>query len=104
MLEEKPEHSALLDLSNYLVDTYIDENSTYPPNIRAAANTDVERTTNGCKAFHSKFNGSFTSSHLNIFKFISIILDFQIDTYVKNFKFRRRGAKPSSPKRKQLVY
>jgi hypothetical protein len=56
----------------YLIDTYIDENATIPPNLWSC-NIPGERTTNVCEAFHSAFGKYFYSPHPNIFVFYEVL-------------------------------
>ena len=43
----------------------------------------IERTTNCCESFHSKFNSCFYSAHPNIFQFMDVLKEVQIETYIK---------------------
>ena len=69
--------------ADYLVETYIQENSSFPPSIWAVEEASITRTTNACESFHSQFNSSFYSTHPSIYIFIEKLKEFQIDTYVK---------------------
>jgi len=42
----------------------------------------IQHTTNNCQSFHRQLNNSFNSSHPNIFNFIGILKNIQIDTYI----------------------
>ena len=77
-----PTNQKLIKFADYLTDNYIDEYSLFPPSIWASA-TETERTTNACESFHSKFNSYFYNAHPNIFLFIDVLKNIQIDTYVK---------------------
>lgn len=68
---------------DYLVDNYISENSRFPPHLWASKSSTTKRTTNACESFHSRFNTSFYKTHPNIFQFITVLLDFQNETYIK---------------------
>lgn len=68
--------------SNYLVGNYIDSNSLFPPSLWASSSTSSERTTNACESFHAKFGRNFTHPHPNIYVFIEVIKNVQIDTYI----------------------
>jgi hypothetical protein len=70
------------EFTDYILDNYISESSKFPPNIWSECSSSLQRTTNACEAFHSKFNSSFYSSHPNIFQFIEVLKSFQINTYV----------------------
>jgi hypothetical protein len=69
--------------ANYLTDSYIDNNSLFPPYIWAVASSLSSLTTNTCESFHSKFNSEFYRPHPQIFSFIKVLTDFKTDTYVK---------------------
>lgn len=81
--ELKPDCHIITKFCDYLVDNYIDENSKFPPHIWAEHSSSLLRTTNGCESFHSKYNASFYTPHPNINQFLNVLLNFQIDTYVK---------------------
>lgn len=53
--------------ANYLLDTYIDENSKFPPQIWACKTESLCRTTNNRESFHSHFNDQFSHLAINIF-------------------------------------
>lgn len=82
--EEKPRFCDATDkFADYLVENYIDENSMFPPQIWATTKITHTLTTNACESFHSRFNGSFYSTHPSIYIFIEKLKEFQIDTYIK---------------------
>lgn len=81
--EEMPEHVGLKKFYDYLVENYIDEQSVFPPDIWAENSTNFSKTTNSCESFHSRFNSSFYSPHPSLFIFVSVLKDFQFDTYIK---------------------
>jgi len=41
------------------------------------------RTKNSCESFHSYFNSMFYTAHPNIYQFLEILKNVQIDTYIK---------------------
>jgi hypothetical protein len=79
----KPENELLDKYADYLLETYIEENSTFPPGIWAEKSAAITRTTNACESFHSKFNESFYATHPSLYIFMEKLREFQIDTYVK---------------------
>lgn len=79
----QPNDLKLTEFTDYLVDNYISENSRFPPSIWAENTSSLKRTTNACESFHSRFNSSFYHGHPNIFLFITTLVDFQSDTYIK---------------------
>ncbi|KAK3756441.1 hypothetical protein RRG08_040346 [Elysia crispata] len=58
--------------SDYIVSTYIDEFSEFPPVIWASDNI-RSRTTNACESFHFHFSKYFNCPHPNIFVFIEAV-------------------------------
>nr|CAI5842584.1 unnamed protein product [Callosobruchus analis] len=83
LMEELPQDRRISEFCDYLVETYIEENAEFPPKIWASASPNEWRTTNGCEAFHSRFNASCPSPHPNIHVFIKCSQDCQTDTYIK---------------------
>lgn len=77
-----PENHAVQEFSDYLVDNYISDERLFPPHIWASDTISSQRTTNACESFHAKFNKSFSSPHPNIFVFIDVLRQLQIDTYI----------------------
>lgn len=82
LMASKPENAVLDRYADYLLETYIEENSTFPPSIWAEKTASITRTTNACESFHSRFNSSFYCTHPSVYIFIEKLKDFQIDTYV----------------------
>jgi hypothetical protein len=58
---------------DYLINTCIDENATFPPYLWSSYNILGERTTNACEAFHSAFGKYFDPPHPNIFVFYKVL-------------------------------
>ncbi|KAF0706208.1 MULE domain-containing protein [Aphis craccivora] len=73
-----PENQAVQEFSDY----YISDEGIFPPHIWASDTISSQRTTNACESFHGKFNKSFSSPHPNIFVFIDVLTQLQIDTYI----------------------
>jgi hypothetical protein len=46
-------------------------------------NSSSQRTTNVCEGFHSKLYPPFYCGHPNIFQFIDVLRNFQIDAYIQ---------------------
>jgi AAA+ ATPase superfamily predicted ATPase len=62
---------------------YILQNNKFPPSICAEFSNSLMRTTNACESFHSKLNSMFYSSYSNIFQFLEVLKNIQIDVYIK---------------------
>jgi hypothetical protein len=81
----QPNQTSIQDFADYLVEWYIAEDSHFPPYMWAENSSSSQRTSNACEGFHSKFNASFYCGHPNIFRFIEVLKNFQIqiNTYIK---------------------
>ena len=80
--EEASLHMQYVKLADYLVDTYISEDSSFSP-LWASNTSDLSLTTNPCESFHSHFSQSFYHTHPNINIFLNVLLLFQTSVYVK---------------------
>lgn len=83
LVPNMPQDSRVIAYADYLVDTYISEEATFPPSIWAEHSACLSRTTNSCESFHKHFNESLYTNHPNLFVFIEKLKDFQTDTYIK---------------------
>lgn len=79
----KPINEKLEDFFDYILENYIDKDCLFPPTMWAEYTSSIERTTNCCESFHSKFNSCFYSANPNIFQFIDVLKEVQIEAYVK---------------------
>lgn len=89
--------------ADYLVENYIcEESAKFPPSMWASCTSSTERTTNACESFHARFNKNFYVPHPDIFKFLEVLKNFQIDTdikinsvhlpvKIKNSKYKKRN-------------
>lgn len=68
---------------DYILNTYILDDATFPPNIWSAFAATTVRTTNSCESYHSRLNRRFYSPHPNIFNFIDELLEVQSETQIK---------------------
>lgn len=78
-----PDDDKLKSYCDYLTDTYISEESIFPPTIWASGSSDLTRTTNACESFHSYFNQCFYKDSPPIMYWLNIIHEIQTETYVK---------------------
>ena len=53
--------------TDYILETFVNDNSSFPPYLWAESLSSDPRTTNGSEAFHRDFNSQFYTSHLNCF-------------------------------------
>jgi len=82
-MSDKPIDNRVDNFADYLLETYIDQNATFPPEIWAANTANIYRTTNACESFHSKFKANCSSPHPNINIFLDTLKNIQTDTYIK---------------------
>ena len=74
----------VLSSLDYLLETYVDKNSKYPPTMWASKPcSTAKRTNNGPESFHSHFNDQFYSAHPCIYVFIDVLKQIQTTTYIK---------------------
>jgi len=79
----KPIDERIDTFFDYLVDTYIGEDATFPPYLWTSCIISGERTTNACESFHSAFGKYFYSPHPNIFVFYEVLKMIQLQSYIK---------------------
>lgn len=78
----QPQDARVLEFTDYILDSYIKNDADFPPEIWSEYLSSTIRTTNNCESFHRKLNSSFNSSHPNIYNFIDVLKNIQIDTYI----------------------
>ena len=84
IMHEMPEnHENCTKYADYLTETYIDVDSTFPPHLWAEVPSVEKRTNNGPEAFHRHFNATIKTPHPNIGQFLDFILKLQTTTYIK---------------------
>lgn len=66
----------------YLLENYIDESATFPTEITASSTLSSGCIANACKSFHAKFRNNFNNPHPNIFTFMEVLKNIQIDTHI----------------------
>jgi len=83
LAEILPMNENLTKYNDYLVENYIANDSTFPPEIfgQKKAIVFIEQLTLA-ESFHSKFNSHFHSPHPNIFNFLNILFSIQSDTKI----------------------
>lgn len=83
-MSNRPIDERVEKYSDYLLDYYIDENSMYSPTLWAAMSSSLQRTTNACESFHSRFNQSFYKESPPIIKWLTVLItEIQTDVYIK---------------------
>ena len=83
-MSDMPESPSFEKFANYVVDTYVDSDSLFPPELWAAEPSELEiRTTNGAESYHRHLNDQFNTSHPHIFLVIDTLNKLQCQTYIK---------------------
>jgi hypothetical protein len=82
-MKSKPVDERVTRFVDYLVDVIISEEAQYSPEVWAQASAEPTLTTNACESFHSHFNSSFYTTHLNILMFIEKLKEIQIEVYIE---------------------
>jgi hypothetical protein len=77
-----------------LADTYITQESLFPPHLWAEAPSEMKRTNNGPESFHCHYNGQFYSNHPSIHVFLEVILDQQATTCIKMRNMTEQAPQP----------
>jgi hypothetical protein len=73
-----------MKFADYILETYIDGNSRFPPIFWAAPpDPEAKRTTNGPESFHAHLNEQFYACHPSIFVFVDVLLQLQTTSYIK---------------------
>lgn len=81
-MAEMPASEKLQAFCDYLVETYIEENSLFPPSMWAELSCNRQRTTNACESFHSKYNSQFYSCSPDIYRFLEVLKQIQLDSKI----------------------
>lgn len=100
----QPDEHKTIEFANYLVDTYISENSIFPPELWAEKSCSSQRTTNACESFHSKFKKCFDSPHPNIYKFIEVLKNMQTDTTILIRSSLEKQRVPRKAIRQRIIF
>jgi len=83
-MSDRPTDERVEKYSNYLLENYIEVNSLYPLALWAAMSCSLQRTTNVCESFHSRFNESFYKESPPVKKRLTVLItEVQTDVYIK---------------------
>ena len=78
------DEKCMKSVADYIMETYIDGNSRFPPLFWAAPpDPEAKRTTNGLESFHAHLNEQFYTCHPSIFVFVDVLLQLQTTSYIK---------------------
>jgi len=87
-MSDRPNDKRVEKYLDSLLDNYININSMCPPTLwvvmSSTACPALQRTTNACEWFHSRFNQSFYKESPPIIKWLTVLItEVQIDVYIK---------------------
>jgi hypothetical protein len=84
---------------DYLLENYIDADSTFPPPVWPECSASSFRAVKACESFHDHFNALFYSAHPNTFVLVCTLQKIQNKTY-----FKMRGVKKSAYSQKRGLH
>jgi len=82
-LSNLPNDKRVEEFCDYLLENYIDADSTFPLPVWSECTASSLRTINACELFHAYFSALFYSAHHNIFVLVSALQKIQNETYIK---------------------
>ena len=82
LISIQPQDAKLETFTEYILTNYVEDDAKFPPHLWAAHTSSLERTTNVCESFHSRFNNSFYHHHPDLFLFVHTLIEHQTDTYI----------------------
>jgi len=82
-LSNLPNDKRVEEFCGYLLENYIDADSTFPPPLLSECTASSLRTINACVLFHARFNAPLYSAHHKIFVLVSTLQKTQYETYIK---------------------
>jgi len=89
---------------SYLLENYIDEDSTFPPPVWSECTASSLRAINACQLFYAHFNALFYSAQHKMFVLVSALKKIQNETYIKmRSVITRRFRKSTTFKQEDLI-
>jgi len=85
-----PKSEIIKKLLRYIMTKNILKSARYPPSLSADMTSSPVRTSNACEFFHSKFNRRFYVANPNIFLFLSVLNEVQLNTEMTTNAAKRR--------------
>jgi hypothetical protein len=73
-----PNDKRVEQFCDYLLENYVDANSTFPPPVWSVCSASSLRTINACESFHAHFNVLFYRTHPNIFVLVSALQKYRM--------------------------
>jgi len=83
LLSNLPNDKRVEQFCGYLLENYIDVDSTFPPPVWSECTASSMRTIKACKLFHAHFNALFYIANHKIFFLVSALQKIQNETYIK---------------------
>jgi hypothetical protein len=83
LLPSAPQNEKIDAWHEYLLRTYLQDDSLFPPDMWASFSSSLTRTTNACESMHAHLNSSFYTPHPNFDVFTTTLLRFQASTPLK---------------------
>jgi hypothetical protein len=78
-----PNDKRVEEFCDYLLENYIDADSSFPPPVWTESFASSLTTINACESFRAHFNALFYSAHPNIFVLVSAMQNTQSETCIK---------------------
>jgi hypothetical protein len=91
-----PDDKRVEQFCDYLLENYIDADSTFPPPVWSECSASSFRTTKESESFHARFNVLFYSAHPNIFVLVSALQKVQNETCIRMISVSTRRHKKSA--------
>ena len=96
-----PNDKRMAEFCDYLLENYIDADSTFPPPVCSESSASSLRTVNACESLHAHFNAIFYSALPNIFVLVSAFQKMQNETCIKMRSLTTRRPKNSATLKKE---
>jgi len=96
LLYTLPNDKRVEQFCDYLLENFIDADSSFPPPVWSECTALSLRTKNSCELFHVHFSALFYIAHYEIFVLISALQRIQIETYIKMRSVTTRRFKKSA--------
>jgi len=102
-ISNPPNDKRVEEFCDYLLENYIDADSTFPPPVWFECCASSLRIINACESFHAHFNALFYTAYPNIFVLVSVLQKKKIqnETYIKRRSVTTRRLKKSATVKKE---
>ena len=103
-LSTLPNDKRVEQFCDYLLENYIDADSTFPPPVWSECSASSLRTITVCESFHADINALFYSAYSSIFVLLSALPKIQNETYIKMRSVTKRRLKKISWSKKRVLH